>query len=252
MRLVERFSIIVFSIIVMILAGITILVSSELISIDIFENIFDILSSNIGLTICIGILFILWSIANIFFKSDSKYENSNGILLENENGSLLITKDSISNLVESVLRKTDDIKEQNVKIDFDSNKDVIINVSAVVKDTIIKDISTKIQENVKMTIKKATDLEVKEVNIKVKNVDQEKKLAHRKEWKVKMEKFLQFISEYRYPIIGFLIALLIIITGLYKLIIPIALIVCGIYFGLYFQKNKDELKEKIKNFVDKL
>ena len=182
MRLVERFSIIVFSIIVMILAGITILVSSELISIDIFENIFDILSSNIGLTICIGILFILWSIANIFFKSDSKYENSKGILLENENGSLLITKDSISNLVESVLRKTDDIKEQNVKIDFDSNKDVIINVSAVVKDTtIIKDISTKIQENVKMTIKKATDLEVKEVNIKVKNVDQEKKLAHRKE-----------------------------------------------------------------------
>lgn len=67
-----------------------------------------------------------------------------------------------------------------------------------------------------------------------------------------MEKFLQFISEYRYPIIGFIVALLIIITGLYKLIIPIALIVLGIYFGLYFKKNKDGVKEKIKHFIDKL
>ena len=67
-----------------------------------------------------------------------------------------------------------------------------------------------------------------------------------------MEKFLQFISEYRYPIIGFFIALLVIITGLYKLIIPIALIVCGIYLRLYFKKNKEDVKKKIKKFVDKL
>lgn len=67
-----------------------------------------------------------------------------------------------------------------------------------------------------------------------------------------MEKFLQFIMDNRYPLIGLLVALLVIITGLYKLIIPIAVIVAGIYCGFYFQKNKDSVKEKIKNWVDKL
>jgi uncharacterized membrane protein len=67
-----------------------------------------------------------------------------------------------------------------------------------------------------------------------------------------MEKFLQFVIDNKYPIIGFIVAIVLIATGLYKLIIPIALIILGIYGGIYFQKNKEEVKEKIKNFIDKL
>lgn len=67
-----------------------------------------------------------------------------------------------------------------------------------------------------------------------------------------MEKFLQFVIDNKYPIIGFIVAIFLIATGLYKLIIPIALIIFGIYGGIYFQKNKEEVKEKIKNFIDKL
>ena len=67
-----------------------------------------------------------------------------------------------------------------------------------------------------------------------------------------MEKFLQFVIDNQYPIIGFIVAIVLIATGLYKLIIPIALIIFGIYGGIYFQKNKEEVKEKIKNFIDKL
>ena len=67
-----------------------------------------------------------------------------------------------------------------------------------------------------------------------------------------MEKFLQFVIDNKYPIIGFIVAIVLIATGLYKLIITIALIIFGIYGGIYFQKNKEEVKEKIKNFIDKL
>ena len=67
-----------------------------------------------------------------------------------------------------------------------------------------------------------------------------------------MEQFLQFVIDNKYPIIGFIVAIVLIATGLYKLIIPIALIILGIYGGIYFQKNKEEVKEKIKNFIDKL
>lgn len=67
-----------------------------------------------------------------------------------------------------------------------------------------------------------------------------------------MEKFLQFLHDNKYPIIGLVIAIIIIATDLYKLIVPILLIVLGIYLGCYFQRNKEDVKEKIKNLIDKL
>ena len=137
MRAVERFSIIVFSIIVLILSGLTILISCDIVSVDIFDDMFSFFNENIIATICICLLLALWSIANIFFKSDSNSEISNGVLLENENGSLLITKDSICNLVDSVLKKNTDIKDSNVKIEFDQNKDIMINIVAVIKDNVV-------------------------------------------------------------------------------------------------------------------
>lgn len=178
MRIVERFSIIVFSILILILSVFTILVTTQLVNVDIFENIFEFLNEKVIVTVCVCILLCLWSIANIFFKSDAKNDNSNGVLMENENGSLLITRESISNLVESVLKNNQDIKEATVKIEFDVNRDVIINVVATIKDNVvIKNTSSKLQESIKLTIKKATDLDVSSVNIKIKNVEQEKKVT---------------------------------------------------------------------------
>lgn len=177
MRLVERFSIIVFSILILVLSIFTMFVSVDIVNVDVFEDIFGYLSANMVYTICICVLLAFWSIANIFFKSDSKNQNTNGVLLKNENGSLLITRESISNLVGAVLKKSTDIKEESIKIDFDNERNIVINLVISVKDsTIIKDVSAKIQENIKLTIKKATDLEVKEINIKVKGVEQEKKV----------------------------------------------------------------------------
>ena len=176
MRLVERFSIIVFSGLVLILSCFTMFVSTNLISVSVFEDLFEVLSENLAITICVCVLLSLWSIANVFLKSDSRKENVNGILLENENGSLLITKDSISNLVESVLKKNSDVKQESVKIEFTTNKDIIINIVVSVKDSIVmNETSAKLQENIKMIIKKATDLDVKEINIKIKGIEQEKK-----------------------------------------------------------------------------
>ena len=122
MKLVDRFSMIVFSIIVFILSGFTILVSTNIIDVDIFNSMFDLLSENIVLTVCVCILLCLWSVSNIFFRNGSKNENANGVLLENANGSLLITRESISNLVESVLKKNDEIKFFIRKYDLDMRK----------------------------------------------------------------------------------------------------------------------------------
>ena len=67
-----------------------------------------------------------------------------------------------------------------------------------------------------------------------------------------MEGFKEFIKEYSGAIIGALVAVIILCTNLYRLIIGIILISAGIFVGNYVQRNKYEVKEKIKNFVDRM
>ncbi len=67
-----------------------------------------------------------------------------------------------------------------------------------------------------------------------------------------MEALKNFIYEYRGAIIGGLIAIVILCTRLYMLIVGIILIALGIFIGNYIQKNKYEVKEKIKNLIDRL
>lgn len=67
-----------------------------------------------------------------------------------------------------------------------------------------------------------------------------------------MEEIKNFLMKYRGAIIGGIIAILILCTGFYKLMIGIILIGMGIYLGNYIQINKDDVKEKMKNFIDKL
>ena len=67
-----------------------------------------------------------------------------------------------------------------------------------------------------------------------------------------MDGFKKFVSEYRGAIIGGIIALIILCTRLYELIIGIVLIVLGMFIGNYVQRNKYEVKEKLKNFIDRI
>lgn len=67
-----------------------------------------------------------------------------------------------------------------------------------------------------------------------------------------MESFKNFVVQYRGAIIGAIIALLILLTNLYKLIIAIILIFIGMFVGNYIQQNKYVVKEKLKNFIDRM
>lgn len=67
-----------------------------------------------------------------------------------------------------------------------------------------------------------------------------------------MEDLKKFMSRYGGMMIGIIVAILLLCTQLYKLIIGIILIVICAYAGNYIQHNKFEVKEKLKNFIDKL
>ena len=67
-----------------------------------------------------------------------------------------------------------------------------------------------------------------------------------------MDSFKEFITKYKGAIIGIIIAILILCTRLYQLIIAIVLIFLGAVVGNYVQQNKYEVQEKLKNFIDRL
>lgn len=62
----------------------------------------------------------------------------------------------------------------------------------------------------------------------------------------------EFWENYKGAIIGILIAILILITRLQELIIAVVVIVLGAIIGNYIQQNKEDVKAKLKNFIDKM
>ena len=60
-----------------------------------------------------------------------------------------------------------------------------------------------------------------------------------------------FIKQYGGAVIGGLIALILCFTGIYELLIYIVIVLAGAVLGNYVQKNKPNVKEKLKSFIDK-
>ncbi len=67
-----------------------------------------------------------------------------------------------------------------------------------------------------------------------------------------MEEIKNFIMKYRGAIIGIIVAIVLLATRLYDVIIGILLILAGAFVGNYVQLNKDEVKAKLKKFIDKM
>ena len=67
-----------------------------------------------------------------------------------------------------------------------------------------------------------------------------------------MEDIKNFLSTYKGAIIGVIVAIIILATRLYEVIVGILLILAGAFVGNYIQQNKDEVKDKTKKFIDKM
>ena len=144
--------------------------------ISLVENIINSLiigETSSKILLGLSVVFILLSIKCIFFDSTSKEEikERQGVLLQNESGKLLISKETIENLVNSVALNFQNAEDVTTRVELDSENNVKVYVNLIVnEEAIIKELSSKLQQKIKEKIKTATDLDVKEVNITVKKV----------------------------------------------------------------------------------
>ena len=67
-----------------------------------------------------------------------------------------------------------------------------------------------------------------------------------------MEEIKNFIAKYKGAIIGIIVGILILITRLSDLILGIVVIAIGAFVGNYIQKNKEDVKAKLKKFIDRM
>lgn len=62
----------------------------------------------------------------------------------------------------------------------------------------------------------------------------------------------EFWNSYKGAIIGIVVAILILVTRLHDLILAIVILVLGALTGNYVQQNKEDVKTKLKTFIDKM
>lgn len=67
-----------------------------------------------------------------------------------------------------------------------------------------------------------------------------------------MDEIKKFLNQYKGAIFGIIIAVVILATRLYNVIVGILLILAGAIIGNYVQQNKEDVKAKIKKFIDKI
>ena len=176
MKILEKITLIVYSYVMLILSVLACLLVFRWIDPELVGGIINnILVGDVSGKIVLGVsvIFILLSIKCIFFDSTSKEQikERQGVLLENESGKLMISKETIENLVNSVAKGFESTEDVTTRVELDKDNNVKVYANLVVSsEAVIKDLSAKLQTSIKEKIKKATDLEVNEVNITVKKV----------------------------------------------------------------------------------
>ena len=181
MKILERLALILFSIIMMVLAITSCLVIFNVLQLEVIYKFLDgLIQDETAKKVIVGVsaVSIILAIKALFFptKTKKKQEIKTGVLLENKDGRLLISRDTIENLVNSVVRSFDEAMDVQTKVNLDGSSNITVYVSLLVReDSIIKELSSNIQNKIKQTINRNTGLEVSQVNINIKDIENDKK-----------------------------------------------------------------------------
>ena len=176
MKKFSKLILVIFSVIILVIGvGINLLVVKWLdfdTAFSLIENMLTQSPAN-KIILIITEICMLFAIICIFADSSDKKSTKNGrdVLMQNDNGRLMISRETIENLVNSVVKEFPGAKEANTKIQLDNENNVAVLVDlTVTKDVIIKELTLNMQNRIKETIKKTSDLEVNQVNVRIKNI----------------------------------------------------------------------------------
>ncbi len=179
MKFLDKLALKIFSLIIFVLGIGIILIMTGILPLNaVLEEVAvltDIGDYELKFIIVVLAVIMLLALKGLFFTSKPQDNGKNGIILENTSGKLVISKESLENLISSVTKEIPGADTVASRTILDKDRNLIVYVTAVVsKDVMIKDISNELQRRIKDAMKRTADLEVKEVNIKIKNITSKK------------------------------------------------------------------------------
>ena len=199
MKILEKFVLILYSLLMLIVSAIICLIIFRVITIDQIKNCIEFVQSDTALVITIlavSIICILLSIRCLFFrkKKQIKKSTTTDILLENESGRLLISKNAIENAAKNIVKESLHL-DTDVKVtaDIDPANNISIYIAVMLDRALkVRDLTLDLQLKIKNEIKESFGLEVKQVNIKVdsdeKKIDKLEKANKKEEAKIEAAK----------------------------------------------------------------
>ena len=174
MRFLENLFIKIFSLIVFALSLVIILMGFNLVKVVFLKDLVEfLLYTELRTRVTLIVCFVLLLVSlKIFITSSGKPKNGkDGIILENSSGKLIISKESLDNLIYSASKDVPGAENITSKtyLDLEQNLRVFVTVT-ITQDVSIKELSTTLQSKIKSAIKQTADLDVSEVNVKIKNI----------------------------------------------------------------------------------
>ena len=178
MTLFEKIVSITFSVIVLIVSVSFVLTLGGVLEPDLGSNLMtNIMEGEFfsKLLFLISVILMIMSLKEIAFGKKLQKEGRDGIVLENETGKLIISKESLESLIAGEAKEIDGTESISSKTFLDIDKNLIVDVNVVVnKDISIKEISAELQKRIKDVLKRTADLNTKNINIRIKNISNKK------------------------------------------------------------------------------
>ena len=174
MKILDTITLILFSMIILIISVVLALLIFGWVNLSTINMAYsEISSSAVATNVLLGVSVVsaLLALRAIFFRGSSSESSGDGILLENEAGKLLISKDTIENLVSTVAKGFENTQSVNTKVIVSSENELKVFVTLMVlPNTVINELSVNLQSRIKEVVKTVADLEIKSIDIKIKNI----------------------------------------------------------------------------------
>ena len=174
MKFFNRMCLVIFSLIILVLTTTIILMSLGVLETKLFTIVLTSLitaKTSLRITIIVSVILFVLSFRFVFFKIEKDDNTKDGIIMENANGKLIISKESLENMIYSSAKLINGIEYIYSRTLIDKEHNLLITVTIQVgENVIIKDVSAGLQDKIKETMKNTADLQVGKVIVNVKNI----------------------------------------------------------------------------------
>jgi len=179
MKFLDRLILKLFSLIILVTCIFVVLYIVGIVPVESVENelakLTDVSENTIKIILVVDAVLALLSLKGLFFASRPDVTSRKGIVLENSKGKLVISKESLDNIISSTVREVTGAESVSSKTLLDKNRNLIVYVSILVRNGVaFKEVSVEIQNKIAEALKATADLDVKSVHVEIRNVSSKK------------------------------------------------------------------------------